>query len=563
MLLVTPGHVEDRDFDRAAELAQSENKDIEDVLIQEGFIQENQMGQLVAESKGVPFFDLKRERIDETLLLKIPELMARANALVILGRSQNGIKVGMRDPESLRARHLIEKRLGEPLIAGYITKSDLEKALGRYRLGLRGEVQRALEQLANRSIPAHERDNAITQIVDLLLQYGYQNGASDIHIEPYVKKVGIRFRIDGVMHDVLEMPKEIGEPSITRIKILAHLRTDEHRAAQDGKFRFSPVFYGDRVSASNSQVDVRVSIVPVTQGENAVLRLLSAHGRQFDLFALGLGEKDLERVRKAIRNPHGMILVTGPTGSGKTTTLYAVLKILNQREVHISTIEDPVEYDIEGVSQIQVNPKTNLTFAKGLRAIVRQDPDIIMIGEIRDEETANIAVNSAMTGHLVLSTLHANDTATTLPRLLEMGVDPFLVTSTVNMVIAQRLVRKICEQCRASASLSVQEKRFIMQEQEIEDFFKSKGYENLSKLIVFRGIGCEVCGNTGYAGRIGIFEILEMREEVKKLILKQSSSDEIMAQAKKDGMQTMLEDGLGKAMEGITTIEEVLRVIKT
>lgn len=294
-----------------------------------------------------------------------------------------------------------------------------------------------------------------------------------------------------------------------------------------------------------------------------VMRLLSAMGRQFDLSDLGLLPHDLKKVQRAIGRPHGMILVTGPTGSGKTTTLYAVLKIINTKDVHISTIEDPVEYDIPGVSQIQVNPKTDLTFAKGLRAIVRQDPDIIMVGEIRDKETAGIAVNSALTGHLVLSTLHTNDAATTLPRLLDMKVEPFLVASTVNVAIAQRLVRKICEKCRVSYALTKQEKALLSQEPAVIDSLKRLGHKNLDNITFFKGNGCKVCNKTGYKGRIGIFEVLEMRENIKELILRRAPSNEISKMAiSKNGMTSMLYDGMEKVFTGITTIEEVLRVAR-
>ena len=386
-----------------------------------------------------------------------------------------------------------------------------------------------------------------------MLDYGQENKSSDIHLEPHSKNIVVRFRIDGIMHDVLEIPKQLSDLMLSRIKILAKMRTDVHRAAMDGKLRHK---------TDEETIDVRVSIVPVTQGENVVMRLLSVKSRKFNLSDLGFSGNDLKKVKRTIKNPHGMILVTGPTGSGKTTTLYAVLKLLNQREVHISTIEDPVEYDIEGVSQIQVNPKTNLTFSKGLRAIVRQDPDIIMVGEIRDEETAGIAVNAALTGHLVLSTLHTNDSATALPRLLDMGVEPFLVGSTVNIVIAQRLVRKICEKCRASYMLTSGERKLIELAPAIYDACKLKGSADLTNIRLYKGNGCKVCANTGYSGRVGVFEVLQMTEAVKELIMKHATSSEIKKYALGEGMVTMLEDGIEKVIQGVTTLSEVLRVAK-
>ena len=419
-----------------------------------------------------------------------------------------------------------------------------------------------------------QRNEQIVKMVDTLLLYGFRNNASDVHVEPFRAKVVVRFRVDGIMHDVLAVPKDFLDPIVTRIKILAKMRTDEHRAAQDGRFRFSADSKNNEDASlsvegesdgtldSGEFVDVRVSVVPITEGENVVMRLLASQSRQFGLSDLGFSGDDLKKLENAISSPHGMILVTGPTGSGKTTTLYAILKILNTRDVHISTIEDPVEYNIEGISQIQVNSRTNLTFASGLRSIVRQDPDIIMVGEIRDSETADIAINSAMTGHLVLSTLHANDSATTLPRLLDMGIEPFLVASTVRITIAQRLVRQICEKCRASSSLNAQELAMVENDPHIKEVINSIKSGDIGKLMVFRGKGCKVCGDTGYSGRVGIFEALEMKDNIKELVLKRVSSGEIMDMARKNGMRTMLEDGVNKVLEGITTMEEILRVTR-
>ena len=429
----------------------------------------------------------------------------------------------------------------------------MREAINKYKLSLKDEFNNFLKRLQDKTITREARDEIFIKTVDMLLAYGYHGKASDIHIEPYSKKIMIRFRIDGIMHDALKIPKELSDFIVTRIKVLSKMRTDEHRSAQDGKFRYK---------IEKETIDIRVSVVPVTQGENIVMRLLSAESQQINLSTLGLSDKNLNKVNQAITKPHGMILVTGPTGSGKTTTLYAAMKTLNKREVHIATIEDPVEYDIEGISQIQVNSKTNLTFAKGLRAIVRQDPDVIMVGEIRDKETAGIAVNSAMTGHLVLSTLHTNDAATTLPRLLNMEIEPFLVASTVNLVIAQRLVRKICEKCRVSYSLSDEEKKIIKNEPNIYAIVKSKGYDNLDKLRLYKGEGCKICGGTGYQERIGIFEVLEMSEDIKRLILKSASSNEIAQAARNEGMTTMFEDGIENALNGITTLHEILRVTK-
>lgn len=388
-------------------------------------------------------------------------------------------------------------------------------------------------------------DISIVDLVDSLVEYGYRARASDIHIDPEENRVRVRFRIDGVLHDVFIFPKNIQSEVVTRIKVLAGLRTDEHQAAQDGRFRSAIKDVG--------YVDVRVAIAPTYHGENVALRILATQSGEYTLETLGCSTKDLKRIQKAIEKPYGMILATGPTGSGKTTTLYAILKKLNKPDVSIITIEDPIEYAIPGINQIQVNPRTNLTFAKGLRSILRQDPNIIMVGEIRDEETAEIAVNAALTGHLLLSTLHTNDAATAFPRLIDMKIEPFLIASTVNVAIGQRLVRKICEHCKVKKTLSDSEWKSLL-ESLPEDLLDGNR-------VFYYGKGCSQCGDTGYFDRIGIYEVLEVNKEIRDAILRRASAEEIKAIAVKNGMTTMVEDGVAKAFEGITTIEEVLRVI--
>lgn len=550
-LLVEPGHIQLSDFEGAVKKAQEQGVKVIDVLIADDLIEDDQWGQVIAEHLGVPFVNLRKIKIPGDVLRIVPAKMAEEKGVIAFEQKKAGLKVGMLNPDDKHLIHTLEKRSNHKIIPCLITRLDFQGALASYRPSLREEFNTILEKLSDPTLSQEEQDEMTVRIVDRLIQYGYESKASDIHIEPARNRVIVRFRIDGVMHVVLEIPRDLYELILMRIKILAKMRTDEHRAAQDGKIRFD---------VQDEVIDVRVSVVPVTAGENVVMRLLSSKSRQFDLSDLGFSEKNFATVRQAINNPHGMILATGPTGCGKTTTLYAILKILNKRDVHIATIEDPVEYDIEGVSQIQVNPKTNLTFAKGLRAIVRQDPDIIMVGEIRDEETAGIAVNSALTGHLVLSTLHTNDAATTLPRLLDMKVEPFLVASTVNLSIAQRLVRKICEKCRASYKLDSKEKKIIEDHKDLKLILKEKGFGNLSDLYLYKGGGCKACGNTGYLGRTGIFEVLEMSEKIKNLILKRASSDNITQAARLEGMITMMEEGVDKALQGITTFEEILRV---
>lgn len=402
---------------------------------------------------------------------------------------------------------------------------------------VRGDVEQELTKGTSLSI---------ISLVDAMITSAYKSRASDIHIDPEENRVRVRFRVDGVLHEIYELPKGIQSEVVTRIKVLSGLRTDEHQAAQDGRFRIvikdEPVF-----------VDIRVSITPTYYGENAVMRLLVAQSGAFNLETLGFSGKDLEKVKKAATNPYGMILATGPTGSGKTTTLYTILKILNTPEVSIITIEDPIEYAIEGIDQIQVNTRTNLTFSKGLRSILRQDPNIIMVGEIRDEETAGIAVNAALTGHLLLSTLHTNDASTAFPRLTDMKVEPFLIASTVNIVIGQRLVRRICPHCRIERPATEAELKSLSEVLPM-DVLKEKK-------IFYSGKGCKACDDSGYLGRVGIHEVLEVDDEIRDAIMHRANADEIRAIAVKKGMTTMIQDGFNKVLEGITTVEEILRVI--
>ncbi len=552
-ILLSESYVTEDDILVAEEYAHNHNTSISDYLLSEGIMDKNLLGQAIAEHFGVPYADLSKMRIEEDVLRLIPEVVAKKRGVVAFGLGEGVLKLGMTDPTDLEIVHLVAKRVGVTIEPHYINEHDLEDAMSAYKSTLKEQFNNILDQLKDIELSKDARDEMTIEMVDTLMQYGYENKSSDIHIEPYESKLLVRFRIDGVMHDVLDVPKDFSELIMSRIKILSKMRTDEHRAAQDGKFRYKT---GDET------IDVRVSVLPVTHGEKTVMRLLSAKSRQFSLADLGLEDHDLTKIKKAIKHPHGMILVTGPTGSGKTTTLYAILKILNKRDVNIATIEDPVEYDVEGISQIQVNKKTSLTFASGLRSIVRQDPDIIMVGEIRDEETAGIAVNSALTGHLVLSTLHTNDAATALPRLLDMGVEPFLVASTVNVIVAQRLVREICPNCRVSYNLSEEEQKLLMAESYIKDILIKKGHEDLKTLRLYKGEGCKVCGNSGFKGRIGVFEVLEMEENIRELVLRQASSDEVTKQARANGMTSMMEDGVGMVLNGVTTIEEVLRVTR-
>lgn len=536
-------------------LAQSKkaNKGLYDLLLDNDIISDNQLGKVIADMYDVPYVHLAGSEIKKEILKIIPQLVAQKQQVIAFKKDKNGLYLAMANPKDRDMVDFIGKKTGLPILVYYATNRDIENALNLYEKGIEQALLELISEAKEKT--KGDVDPSIIKIVDMVVGYAYRNKTSDIHIEPYEEKTLIRYRIDGVLHDIVELPKTLHNQVITRLKVLAHLRTDEHQAPQDGKISYK---------LPEEDVDIRVSIVPIVNGEKVVMRLLSEKSRQFSLVDLGLGQEDLHKVETAYKKPHGMILSTGPTGSGKTTTLYAVLKLLNDRDVNIMTIEDPVEYDIDGVNQIQVNSRTNLTFADGLRSIVRQDPDIILVGEIRDNETANISVNAAMTGHLVLSTLHTNDAATTIPRLFDLGVEPYLAASTISVIIGQRLVRKICESCRVS--IEVDSPEFQNHE---SPFATDETYKKLlqthfaaSHSRLYFGKGCPVCHETGYMGRIGIFEVLLVNEPIRRAITERKNASEIQALAIESGMRTMLLDGIEKVKLGLTTIDELLRVTK-
>jgi len=533
------------DFQKLAEIRQIS---FEEVLLEKEIFTDEQLGQVISDIHQWKFVNLPQEVIDKQILNLIPAEVAKAQNIIAFGRNGDRIKVAMGNPDDSTLVHLLQKTFGRPVTIYFSTPQAIKKSLYHYQKEIKDRFAKLIESHAEEATFGEARDSAVVKIVDLLFWEGYKKGASDIHIEPQQNIVSIRFRIDGVMHDIVAIPKAIHLLLVTRIKVLSKLRTDEHQAPQDGKIQFK---------FEDENADIRVSILPTTKGENIVLRLLSENSGSYSLEELGLGERDYNILRENIKKPWGLILATGPTGSGKTTSLYAILKILNRREVHIATIEDPVEYNMDNLTQVQVNPKAKLTFASGLRSIVRQDPNIIMVGEIRDEETASIAVNSAMTGHLVLSTLHTNDAATTLPRLSDMKIQPFLVSSTVNIAIAQRLLRKICQKCIYSYEITPAELQKTVSQSVVEQLSQGK-----PKISLYKGKGCPVCHNSGYSGRIGVFEVLEMSNDIRELILKNADSDQIKTKAIEAGMTTMFEDALAKVRRGVTTVEEMLRVIK-
>ena len=549
--------LEDLDFvspnqlDRAYREAEFNHKPLGEVLVSKDVVTDDQLGQILADNLDYDFIDLDKVAIEPEVLQLVPEIMARKQKVIPFERTPTGIKLAMVNPGNLTVINLLEKKTGQPVTPYLTTIDNINSALSKYRRGIEHEFGQIIQDNISRAKKgAKAEDLPIVKIVDTLIQYAHENKASDIHIEPTDHETVVRFRIDGILHDITRLPKEVHELVATRIKIMSQLRTDEHRSAQDGKLR---------AAYEDTKIDIRISIVPIVEGEKIVMRLLSEKSGGFSLEELGFTSEDLLKLRKEYTKPYGMILTTGPTGSGKTTTLYAIIKILNRREVNIATIEDPVEYDMEGVNQIQVNSKTNLTFANGLRAILRQDPDIVMVGEIRDEETADIAINSAMTGHLVLTTLHTNDAPTALPRFLEMGIEPFLVASTVNIIIAQRLVRRICTACVGSEPVKV---KVLMEKFSPAIISQHFGKDPEKEIRLYRGQGCGVCSQTGYKGRVGVFEIMPVSEEIRQLIMSRADADQILTLAQKQGMQTMIENGIKKALGGQTTIEEVLRATR-
>ncbi|MGB2762497.1 MAG: ATPase, T2SS/T4P/T4SS family [Minisyncoccales bacterium] len=562
-LLVGPGHIDVADFEIAVKEAEKRKIPLERLLVEKGLIQDEDLGRTIADGFNYHFIDLKKTKITDDLLAFIPEVVVRSQQAVVFERTKDKLKLAAFNPDNYEFIKLLERKTGQNIEIYYATPLGIKEALKYYKSDLGVQVKNLIQDLKTNpqnAKPGSELRSAtgeenIVKLVNLFLEYAHDNRASDIHIEPLEKSVSVRFRIDGVLHEVVEYPKELHDKIVFRVKIMAKLRTDEHAAAQDGRFDYK---------VGDARFDVRVSVMPITNGENVVMRLLTESSRRLSLEDLGLLGADLEKVKRAAMKPYGMLLAAGPTGSGKTTTLYAILQILNKPEVNIMTIEDPVEYNVEHIQQTQVNPKKKLTFVTGLRSIVRQDPDIIMVGEVRDKETAKIAVNAAMTGHLLLSTLHANDAATTFPRLMDMGVDGFLVSSSVNVVVAQRLVRKICEKCRASYRLSKEDLKMLQSESRLSKIVKQVfGKKDFSKMTFYKGAGCKTCGNTGYSGRIGIFEAMEVVEDIRPLITQKASSDIIDKRAKELGMTSMLFDGLTKVLQGITTLEEVIRATKT
>jgi len=526
---------------------------LEEDLVASGVITDRDLGLLIATKYDVPFVELENLEIEPTVAHLLPETFARLHDLLPIRRTPEKVTIATTSPDDVVERALLEKYLRTEVSFVYSTKRDVRSHMFLYQTDPQEAFKAVVDRVENGR--KNTMDTRTIDLVSMIINYAYQTGASDVHIEPEDDYTIVRFRQDGMLHDIARLPVKLHENIMTRLKVISRLATDEHRSAQDGKINHK--------TGWGEEVEIRLSIIPTTHAEKAVMRLLSDQSHNYSLSEIGLAPDDYTRVQDVISKPYGAILVTGPTGSGKTTTLYAMLHILNKREVNVTTIEDPVEFDIEGVNQIQVNEKTGLTFAKGLRSVVRQDPDIIMVGEIRDKETASIAVNAAMTGHLVLSTLHTNDSATAFVRLNEMGVEDFLMASTVNVVIAQRLVRKTCMSCIQSKKLTKIEKELIERVPNVKTYLKEiSKKKTFSTVNIFEGKGCHVCHGSGFKGRIGVFETLVVTDKIREAIMEQKNSDEIRALAIKEGMTTMLYDGIRKMMSGKTTLEEVLRVTR-
>ncbi|MEI6266364.1 MAG: ATPase, T2SS/T4P/T4SS family [bacterium] len=602
-LLVKNNVATNEKIDEISKLADQNSESLLDLIYQKKILNVKDFTKLYSEEIGIPFIDLSEIQVSKEILDKIPERVSKRYQAVVFGEEDGHLKVAMTDPNDVEALQSIQKQCGYDCKVFIATNTDINNTLELFKEGLNTEISKAIKETEEEiSIAKEELDeNAsadnveaiiseapIARAVNILIEYAIKSRASDIHIEPRENFIQVRYRIDGVLKDTMTLPRQLAASIASRIKILSNLRIDEHRIPQDGRIK---------LQLNNQNTSIRVSTLPVMDGEKIVMRLLDETSRAQTLEELGYKGQALTAIEKALKKPHGMLLVTGPTGSGKSTTLYSVLSAQNIMGVNISTVEDPVEYRVQGVNQTQVNTKVGMTFASGLRALLRQDPDIIMVGEIRDGETAEMAVHAALTGHVVLSTLHTNNAAGCLPRLLDMEVEPFLIASTVNAVIGQRLVRKLCPHCLEpyqpdekvlqdiinnfglrkefvlkSAKAGKLDKIKTNKEIQRDNIFLEESKKDKSKQIItskdktsltlYRSKGCNKCDNSGYLGRMGIYEVLEVDEEIGKLIVGHATSEVIQRMAIDKGMITMQQDGFLKALEGITCVEEVLRVTR-
>lgn len=568
-LLVDEGLVEQAVLDAAVQQSESENKPLLALLTDQGVIDSEALTHAIAHVSGVPYVNLTTTIIDQEILSLLPPDIAERFMAVPLAEVNNRLAVAMIDANNVQAVDYLANRIQRPLKVYMASEESIRHALGQYKADLAAvstaaqvsQDEAAIESASE--IKTIVQDSPISRALSTILEYAVKSNASDVHIEPLEKALKIRCRVDGVLREIMQLPKSIEPALVSRIKILSNLKIDEHRVPQDGQFA---------VNVASKEVDLRIAISPVVWGEQVVIRLLDKSGNSFDLEDMGYAGRALRTIRKGIKRPNGMILTSGPTGSGKSTSLYALIKEIKDDTVNIVTLEDPVEYKMDGVNQIQVNVDVGLTFASGLRSILRQDPDVVMVGEIRDAETANLAVQAALTGHLVFSTLHTNSAAGVLPRLLDMGIEPFLIASTVNTIIGQRLVRRVAPR-RSVYQSNALETQVIQAtvghllpktKEQVAAISQDLGYKDLplAGQPAYSLVKGEDSPQTprGYAGRAGLYEVMDVTEEVQSLIVKRATSAEIQRLAIVQGMVTMRQDGYLKALEGITTLEEVNRV---
>jgi len=562
--------------------ALKQNKSLLQLLVDRHVIKDEDATKLIAMSSNTPYVDLSKITIPPEILGVIPRDVAQSYMAIAFGVVDGKLNVATVDPQNLQAIDFLSRKTGYSINAFMAPRSQIETWLNNYTANMSEEVEEALgdtikqdsdtltedvkrlEKTDPKKIETIVQDAPITRALNTIFEYAINSKASDIHIEPREKSVKVRFRVDGMLQEVMTLPKTTEAALVSRIKILSNLKIDEHRIPQDGQAQYR---------TKGREVDMRIAIAPISFGEQIVIRLLDKSEGLFDLDNLGFKGRALRLLNKTISKPYGMILSTGPTGSGKSTTLYAIIQKIKSGKINIVTLEDPVEYKIDGVNQMQVNNAVGLTFANGLRSILRQDPNVIMVGEIRDHETADLAVQSSLTGHLVLSTLHTNSAAGVLPRLLDMGIEPFLIASTINIVMGQRLVRRVCVKCRKPVQATEAAVNMINKQighllpknpEEAKKISEDLGYEGLplfsqNAYTLYKGEGCADCTD-GFKGRVGIYELFEMDKSIEQLLLKQATSSVIQRQAQQNGMLTMQQDGLMKAITGITTIEEVARV---
>lgn len=645
-LLASSGKVKPEDIKAIERIHAQTKKPLLQSVLDKKLLTEKELAELYGKSIGVPYVELADKKVPRDILVKIPERISRKYQAVLFGKDNGRYQLAMADPEDIQAADFIEKQIGQDVRIYITLPGDILNVQEQYKGNIEGEITQAIKETApedeSQEVSAKDlaEDAPIAKTVNIILEYALKSRASDVHIEPREGLVQVRYRVDGVLQEAMTLPKNLLAAVVSRIKILANLKIDEHRIPQDGRFKFS---------LGSKTVALRVSTLPIMDGEKVVMRLLDESSKPLNLEELGFEGRALDIIQRNLTKPHGMTLVTGPTGSGKSTTLYSLLNIMNSPGVNISTVEDPVEYRIVGVNQTQVNTKTGMTFATGLRALLRQDPNIIMVGEIRDRETADLAVQASLTGHVVLSTLHTNNAATCLPRLLDMNIEPFLIASTVNTVIGQRLVRKLCPTCRAqyvptgkemddiredfqvdealkrfadfnelhktdgaalnkpvadtapvaeikhrrtkviAAPENIKEKKGILDKIASDPNIINRSTEEAKavvaqpatsttpavaqpvdpaqlkpgEFIIFRaGKGCAECNETGYTGRMGIYEVLEVDETIGKMIVNHATSEEIQLSSIRSGMITMQQDGFIKVLRGQTSIEEILRVTR-